>query len=271
MTRITFLKFRSLSLHVLLYSPLCSQRRNFVPDRVRSLPARSASVKDDWCAWLPEEKFTLFNAYQQQLEAAYAMLSVSLNEALELRQEGRPAKASQIVCVVPALCTRLTNPLVGLLRGLAEHAKHYGLVPNAAPLDPANFRGPRGQWSARMSGLLGRVLLSQRSHYLQKISTLHEMVEDLGKEIREDAQEILEGASTHVEGKWQAMEANHFDLNTCFREAIVLLKSFLLVLPDNQLVAFQDTVVNQTGGSVRTAPSRSRVLRHRRIPQIAGE
>lgn len=242
-----------------------------MPDRVRSLPPRSASVKDDWCAWLPEEKLSVFTAYQQQLEAAYAMLSVSLNEAIELRRDGRPSKASQVVCMLPSLCTRLTNPLVGLLRGLAEHAKHHGLVPNAAPLDPANFRGHRGQWSARMSGLLGRVLLSQRTHYFQKLSTLHEMVEDLGKDIREDVKDIIEGTSPSPEANWRALDANHFDLNTCFREAIVLLKSFLLVLPDGQLAAFQDAVVNQTGGSVPTASSRSRILRHRRIAQIAGE
>jgi hypothetical protein len=242
-----------------------------VPDPLRRLPARSASVKDDWCAWLPEKKSKIFSGYQHQLEAAYVMLSVSLNEALELRQGGRSPKASQVVCVVPSLCIRLTNPLIGLLRGLAEHAKHHGLVPNAAPLDPANFRGSRAQRAARMSGLLGRVLLSRRAHYLQKLSTLHELVEDLSREIHEDVEDILEGTAHSPEAQWQAMDANHFDLNTCFREAIVLLKSFLLVLPDDQLDLFEDTVGIQTSGAIETKSSRSRLLRHRRIPQIAGE
>jgi hypothetical protein len=232
--------------------------------------ARGMSVKDDWRAWLPPEKSKVFHAHEQQLEAAYTMLSVSLNEAMELRQAGRLAKSYQALCVTSAVCSLLTNPLAALLRALGEHAKHYGTVPNAAPLDPANFQGVRGQRSARMNGLLSRVLLSQRSQFLHKIGTLQEMVEDLGQEFNQQAEELASGVSTHPASHWEALDAAHYDLNTCLREAIILLKSFLLALSVDQLSAFEKSV------GTHQAPespdrSRQRLLRHRRTASFAAE
>src|SRR6266852_8289982 len=121
----------------------------------------------------------VFHKQVHELESSYAMLSVSLDEAIELRQLGQPGKSLQAVGITSGLCKLLTQTLVGLLCALSEHAKHYGTIPNTAPLDPANFQGQRGQRSARMSGMLNRVLLSQRLQFLLKVSTLEEMVEDL--------------------------------------------------------------------------------------------
>jgi len=58
--------------------------------------------------------------------------------------------------------------LSGLLRALYEHAKHYGTIPNAAPLDSANFQGQKSQKSARLSNLLSHVLLSHACSFSTK-------------------------------------------------------------------------------------------------------
>src|SRR5262249_9646696 len=151
-------------------------------NRDHSLPGRGDSVCDDWCAWLPSEKLQVYESLTQNLEASYTMFSVSLNEALELRGSGYMAKACKALFVAPGLCSRLVEPLAALLRTLAEHAKHYGIVPNTAPLDPANYQIARMQRAARMSSLLSHVILTQRNQFLHKLSTLHEMVINLGKD-----------------------------------------------------------------------------------------
>jgi len=69
------------------------------------------------------------------------MLSVSLDEAIELWQLGDSGKSMQAVGITSGLCKLLTQTLAGLLRALVRNAKHYGTIPNAAPLDPANFQG----------------------------------------------------------------------------------------------------------------------------------
>jgi hypothetical protein len=230
------------------------------------------TVKDDWRAWLPEEKDQVFRAHVRQLEISYNMLSVSLDEALALRQGGRFAKASLAVCVTPDLCNRFAHPLVALLWSLSEHAKHYGTVPNAAPLDPSNFQGARGQRTALLSSLFCRVLLSERSQFLHKISTLGEMVDNLNRDFCAAAVDIANGGSADCDSEWQAVDAAHYDLNTCLREAIVLLKSFLMALPDKELGSFQSTVHSQMGVSKPKKLSfTQRLIRPRRMAPIGGE
>jgi len=229
-----------------------------VKDWVRS-PTRGKSVKDDWRAWLPEAKAHVFRDHVHQLESNYVMLSVSLDEAIELEQMGQPGKSQQAVGITSSLCKLLTQTLGGLLRALSEHAKHYGTIPNAVPLDPANFQGQRGQRSARMSSLLNHVLLSQRLQFLHKLSTLEEMVEDLGKDFRHAADDLAEGASLNSPKMWAEVDAGHYDLNTCLREAIVVFKSFLIALPEDQLGAFQDAVREQSQLNEPASLSRSSV------------
>jgi len=195
---------------------------------------------------LTEAKEVVFHKYEQQLESNYAMFSISLNEALGLRQDGCLVKALQTIGLSPGLCRLLTQPLSGLLRALGEHAKHYGTMPNAAPLDPANFRGAKGQRSARMSALLNRVLLSHRLQFVHKINALQEMVADLEEDFCLAAYDLADGTSTDPRGTWNLVDMNHFDLNTCFRESIVLFKSFLIALPEDQLMSFQDSVWEQS-------------------------
>jgi hypothetical protein len=210
-----------------------------------------------------------FKVYSGEFETCYIMLSVSLNEALGLRRAGELRKSFQIVDVIPALCSRLTERLQGLLCSLDEHAKHYGVVPSVEPLDAANFRGSRGQRAAHCSSLLSAVLLTQRAQFLTKITALKHMVGDVGVDLREAAQDISSAPENARDRLWAALDDDHFDLNTCLRESMVLLKCFLRILPDDQLTRFQETIALQTDAS-RSARS-SRLIRHRRIAQFAGE
>jgi hypothetical protein len=242
-----------------------------VKDRVRPFPARGISVRHDWCAWLPDEKEKFFHRNRQELESSYTMWSISLDEAISLHREGQFGKSLLAVGVSSELCRLLTEPLAALLRALSEHAKHYGTIPNAAPLDPENFRGPKGRHTARVSGLLNRVLFSHRFQFLHKVSTLGDMVEDLAKDFRDAVQNLAEGAAVDPGIVWEEVDSHHFDLNTCLRETVVLFKSFMIVLPADQLSVFRETVRDQSESHRTEALARQRLLRHRRMTAIAGQ
>jgi hypothetical protein len=242
-----------------------------VKDAIRPSTARGASVESDWRAWLSAEQELVFSRNVKALESNYAMFSISLNEALELRQDRRLGKSLEAVHISSGFCLLLTASLCGLLRALIEHAKHYGTIPNAAPLDPANFQGQKSQKSARMSSLLNHFLLTQRLQFLSKVSTLGEMVEDLGTDYCHSAADLFDGTSVDPRRTWEAVDADHYDINTCLREAIVLLKSFLLVLPVDQLAAFQQTILDQANIHLAHAPAGLHAIRHRRISVIAGQ
>jgi hypothetical protein len=233
-----------------------------VKDDGRS-PTRGRSVSDDWRAWLPDSKAQVFETQVQRLESSYTMLSISLDEAIELKRMGQTVKSLQTVSITSDLCKLLTETVSGLLRALSEHAKHYGITPNAAPLDPSNFRGSKGQRSARMSSLLNHVLLSQRLQFLHKVSTLDEMVQDLGQDFRHAARHLCECSSPDSSKTWTEVDEDHYDLNTCLRETIVVLKSFLIVLPENQLATFKDAVRQQS--RILESPAGQRMVPHRRI------
>ena len=240
-----------------------------VKDAFRPPLPRGASVQNDWRAWLPAEQEAVFRKNVKALESNYIMFSISLNEALELRHDRCLGKSLEAVHISSGLCLLLTAPLCGLLRALNEHAKHYGTIPNAAPLDPANFQGQKSQKSARMSSLLNHVLLSHRLQFLSKVSTLGEMVEDLGTDYCHSVADLFDGTSANPKRTWETVDADHYDINTCLREAIVLLKSFLLVLPADQLETFQQTILDQTSARRAHAPAGRPAIRHRRMSAIA--
>lgn len=236
-------------------------------DLSRPALSRGRSVQQDWRACLPEEKAQVFQEHERHLDSLYNMFSISLNEAIELKLAGLRAKALGAISMTSQLCERLTRPLAGTLRALHDHAKHYGTVPNAAPLDPENYQGIRGQRTARMSGLMDRVLFTHRLQFLHKVSTLQEMVEDLDREFRNAADDLAAGLCMDPDQGWREMDAGHYDLNTCLRETIVLFKSFLVVLPAGQLGDFEKTIYVQSHfqGEYLTASY------HRRISAFAGQ
>ena len=119
-----------------------------------------------------------------------------------------------------------------------------------------------------MSELLSRVLLTQRSSFLHKVDVLAQMILEIRTRVEETACDLACGASLSPSSDWHAMDDAHFDLNTCLRESTVLLKSFLVVLPEPQLEAFQNSV---TAYLRNCGESSSSLTRHRRMVPIEGE
>jgi hypothetical protein len=226
--------------------------------RPHSLSSRNSSVQEYWSRWLPPAKAEAFDSCTRQLEISYRMFSIALNEALELRRTGNSGQSCRAVFVIPPLCARLARPVEGVLHTLGDHAKHFGIIPNTAPLDASNFRGTREQRTARINDLLSHLLLTQRSQFLHKIDTLEEMVLSIRKDFSEIACDLGSGASAEPSADWRALDDAHFDLNTCLREAIVLLKSFMVVLPDDQVGEFQKSVAAHIHAPCDTQPTRRR-------------
>lgn len=219
---------------------------------------------------MPDDKLEVFQTQLQQLESPYAMFSISLNEVIGLREQGQIGKSCQAVYMVASLCTMMVQPLAALLRSLAEHARHFGTIPNTAPLDPENFHGARCQRVSRISGLVSKVLLTQRNRFFHKLTTLEELVENLERDFRASAEDLADVGAANSAALWQAVDDCHFDLNTCLRETTVLLKSFLMAVPMEQLPSFQNILQRQ----LRAAHAREndpREVRHGRMASIGGQ
>ena len=222
-------------------------------------PDIGARVHADWFGWISEAKRQTFDMYAEECEAYYMMMSVSLDEAISLRDSGAHAKSFQAISVIPALCGRLTDCLQGMLQSLEEHNRFYRITPTVVSLNPADFRGAHAKRSALKSHLLTQILPPQRRQFLSKISTLRRMVVNLAKGFRNAAEELAShGAAVETAPLWAYLDTGHFDLNTCLRGSMVLLKCFLRALPDDQLPRFQKTVMTYMT-QVKIAPASSRI------------
>lgn len=231
----------------------------------------AGSVSQDWRLPLSGDKSLAYLNYVRRLEIAYSMFSVNLDEAFGMRRGGRTSRAFQVLSVSAALCQRLAHPLHSVLHAMVEHAKHFGTTPNLAPLDAANFQDSRSQRVARFNDLFSKVLLTRKSQFLNKISTLADLVNELDSSFESTVEELAGGESLHPEHDWELLDAVHYDLNTCLREAVVVLKSFLHALPEAQLRCFQTTLEAQSASSSATIPARARHLAHRRMAFLKGQ
>jgi len=225
----------------------------------------------DWAAQLSSEKSVIYLHTLRLFETSYAMFSINLDEALGLRRMGRLDKAYMVLSVTPTLCKRLAGNVEVLLRALLAHAKHFRITPNVSPLDPDNFQQGASRRAANFNRLCSHILLSQRSQFVHKISTLLELIEDLHATFSDAASELREFSSLQPDRAWELLDASHYDINTCLREAIVLLKSFLHALPEEQLLEFNAALQKHAFVPATRVGVPKRQLAHRRMSLLKGQ
>ena len=206
----------------------------------------TASVQEDWVAWLPEEKDHLFDAILSELEISYGILSVTLDDGFTLCHLGKLSPAREQARMFAELFERMAGRLRGTLRSLYEHSRQFGTFPNTAPLRPRFFRSERAQQVSRSNNLLALVRFRARTRFFRKLGALEEIVAGLQREARETAREIGEGIAVSWRKQWTRLEILDYDLNTSFRETTIVLKSFLCVLPIEEIPAFRQRVASLT-------------------------
>lgn len=239
---------------------------------MRSRPASLpfSSVSQDWRMPLKGNKFHAYIDFVQHLESIYGMFSVNLDEALGMWRNGRGTKAYQVLSVAPALCGRLAYPLSGLLQVMVEHGKHFGIAPNLTPLDSGNFQSSRSQRAALFNDLFSRVLMTRKSQFAHKIAALADLIVELRDNFQATATNLVSGDSLYSDRDWELLDSIHYDLNTCLRETVVLFKSFLHALPEQQLPGFQAMLERQSATITPVRP-RTHHLAHRRMAFLKGQ
>jgi hypothetical protein len=199
-----------------------------VLSRLRAYLFAHRSVLQDWIGALPPRQMQSFTNLRERWNSAYAMGSVALEGAFELRVNGNNRYAAQQAKIAGELLERLADDLISGCRIMEDEARHFADIPAVDPLDPANFRTPTILWSLSLSRLLHQVAFGARNRFFHKVRTLERTVEALADEFSEVLADVV-AISPSVES-WDALERLHDDLNTCLRESEVVLKSFLRAL-----------------------------------------
>jgi hypothetical protein len=204
--------------------------------RTKSRAARR-KVLDDWIAVLPHAKDEMYQIVVRRWECSYAMMSVALDEAMSLRSAGELVCARQQVSIAAGLLSRLAPSLISLCDTLSSRGQRVTRLPVVEPMNADFFRGDTGQSAASWNQILHHVLFSARSRFFHKLRILSHTLATLEYEFEEAAGDISRNLATQPGDCWQRLDNLHYDFNTCLRESEVVLKSFLRILPDDQLTS----------------------------------
>jgi len=202
----------------------------------RNSPGRRG-VRDDWVRALPRDKNRIFDAVVSRWERSYAMMSVALDDAMTLRTRGELVCARQQVDLAVDLLGGLSNALVGCCETLIHRGRRLDEIPSVEPMRTEFFRGHVAKNAASRNSFLHRVLFGERSRFTHKLRILSETLAQIDEQFASLAHELSRGVSVRA-GAWKALDCLHYDFNTCLRESEVVLKSFLRVLPSDQLEFF---------------------------------
>ncbi len=214
-----------------------------------------SSVQQDWIAWLPAEKRHFYENVARRWEEAYAMLSVALNDALSFREQGELGRARENLGMAAKLAGRLAEPLLSACEVLEIRGRHLSNSPSVAPLNSSNFRTQIARNTAGWDNVLHRILFASRSRYAHKLRALQYTISTLAEEFVVTAEDLGSGLQTRPEESWLALDSLHYDLNTCLRETMVLLKSFLRALPEASLDSVWNELNARESGNQSSARS----------------
>jgi hypothetical protein len=211
------------------------------------------SIYSDWIRDLPREKDDIFDSIVRHWECSFAMVSVALDDALAMRAGGELVCAQEQVAVSASLMARLSASLASFCEYLARRGRHLRHIPAVEPLNPEFFVGNRAQSAATWNGLVHCVVFNHRARFVQKLRILSSTIDDLNREFTNAASEI---AQRMHPSHWAALDAIHYDFNTCLRETEVILKCFVRATPMDQLAAFVGEAETPRSKRFRLRPSR---------------
>src|SRR5579862_170724 len=200
---------------------------------------RTATVREDWLAWLPPGKEQVFEATHEELEVANVILGVIVNDAYTLCRQGKLRAAREQAIVFGGLFERLSDRQRDVLRALEEHSRRFRTGANIAPLRPDFFRSDAAQRVARGHALMSLAIFRARTRFRHKIAAIAKVIAELRREALEIGEQIAQGNAVRLPRRWGQLEVLHYDLNTCLRETTIVMKSFFCVLPEEELAPFR--------------------------------
>ncbi len=198
---------------------------------------RRLGVWDDWVRALPRDKNRIFEAVVRRWECSYAMLSIALDDAISLRAQGQLVCAYQQVCVAVDLLHGLSGTIVGYCEALICRGRRLDNIPSIEPMRVEFFRSDIGKSAASWNGILHRVLFGERARFIHKVRILLDAVSQIDAQFANSVSELSGGISVRPDC-WSTLDCLHYDFKTCLSESEVVLKSFLRVLPTDQIEFF---------------------------------
>jgi hypothetical protein len=224
------------------------------------LPAQK-TIREDWCAFLRGEKLRAHEFALGEIERASAIYRLTLSEAISQWSAGNFDLALEQASLSADLCERYTSSLESVLQAVDRHAQYFGSLPATRPLNPDDFTGKTARRTAIMNALLSNVLFKRNNRFLHKLKALAEIISDIGLEYRIVVMDALDEPVNALPREWVTLSSFASDLDTSLQEAKIVLKSFLVSMPEAEVVSFRSRLVVSLAAASAHAERRAVVYR----------
>jgi len=200
---------------------------------------------------LGSERRAVYDGFAPEVEARFAMLGISLNDAFEERDAGHHEMAWRMIRLSASEWYDMEKVIAGLLNTLTKH------LPNAqAMVTPRSILAHRFMSKpmvdyVRMHELLDQLVFSSHRRYQLQLRLLRRAAEIVTGEFRRTYRQA-ERADDRSGEVWTQIDLYFHDFDLIAKEAVLAFRALLACLPLSHLTRFSFDLNALLRGRVRT-------------------
>ncbi len=202
---------------------------------------------------LTPEREAIYRHAALEIETQSAILSISLNDAIEERDSAHEEVAWRLVQLCISEWERLGNVIAGLLNVTARYLDEVRVVVPVRTMGSHCFKTRVMIDYVRMHELLDQLVFSSKRRFQLHLRVLRRAAETLTTECFRTCREA-EGLAVHSPELWQRLDLYFHDFDLTIKEALLAFRILLVCLPHPSLAALEADVKVVVRRSVRTTP-----------------
>ncbi len=200
---------------------------------------------------LGSERRAVYDAFAPEVEAMFAMLGISLNDAFEERDAGHHEMAWRMVRLSASEWYGMEKVIAGLLNTLTKHLPNAQVVVTPRSIHAHRFMSKPMVDYVRMHELLDQLVFSSHRRYQLQLRLLRRAVEIVTGEFRRTYRQA-EKADDRSAEVWSQIDLCFHDFDLIAKEAVLAFRALLACLPLSDLPRFSFDLNTLLRGRVRT-------------------
>jgi hypothetical protein len=190
-------------------------------------------VSRGWVYMNPERE-AVYQSIALEIETQASILGVSLNDAIEERDQGKQEIAWRLVGLADCEWERLARLANGLLSALGKYMPATRILVPVRNIAAYHFKSPAMVDFARKHEVLDQFVLHYKLRFQLHIRVLRRAVETLTTEFAQTYRGVLRtGNNPH--GVWNYLDLCFHDFDLITKEVLLAFRTFLTCLPDDEL------------------------------------
>jgi hypothetical protein len=201
---------------------------------------------------LSDDQLAIYTPLSTEVETQVAIVSISLNDAIEERNSGHHETAWRLVRLSASEWQRVAEIITAVLDSLKKNmASARALIPYRGMV-ARRFKSQTMMDFLRMYEFLDKLLFRSRMRFQLQIHMLRKATATLTTEFTR-AYQYGERTEDRPPELWQRLDIYSHDFDLVTKETLMAFRAFLVCLPDSDLEAFAAELNPILRRSARTA------------------